>query len=115
MILELLNETCVMWEATGHDKFGTPTYAAAVELPCHWEDKAELFRTLKGEELVSAAVVYLAQQVKRGSMMWYGDLADVPDSADPKSESNSNVYEVSQQGRVKDVEATEALYTAWLL
>lgn len=114
MIDDLLNEKCVVWPVTGRDKFGQPTYGAAVERDCHWENKAVLFRNAKGEEVVSRAVVYLEVAVGRGSMMWWGELTDVPDSADPKSDSNTDVFEVQQEGRISDVDNEETLYEAFL-
>lgn len=68
----LLLDTATLWVLTDRDERGVPAYAAPVEIPVRWEDKAQVFLADIGIEEVSRAVVYVDRDIAKGSLLLHG-------------------------------------------
>lgn len=62
-------QTATYQPPVGQNGFGDPQFGAAVDVLCRWQDKADLFRDAQGREVVSSAVVYVAQVVEVGGLL----------------------------------------------
>lgn len=77
-----INEA-VLWSYQYHDVDGDPAYADPVQVPdkVRWETRQEEYIDgATGAQAVSAAVVYVNQDVAIGDVLWQGLLADKPDT-----------------------------------
>ena len=71
MITDYLNQTAAWAVRTGKDGYGQPTYAAATNINCRWEDKQRLIRNSQGAEIVSQATCYCIENVKEYDQLTY--------------------------------------------
>ncbi len=74
-----LREDITHWPLTGTDGYGGFTYGAPVKLKGRWEDKTVLFLNDDNEEVVSAAIVYLENDIVSGDYLGQGDFTATAD------------------------------------
>ena len=89
-IARLCVQTAVYWGSPVDDGYGGHTFADPVEISCRWEDQVEKIDRVGaslGEEIVSAAQVYVTQDVEERGYLFLGDLDDLDsgEEADPKT------------------------------
>lgn len=92
-------QTAIYWGAPKPSGYGGYTYAAAVEIPCRWDEQIELVRAANGEEVVSKAQLLLTQDVDEGGIVRLGYLADLTPAeiADPSiAEDTWKIISVSK-------------------
>lgn len=84
-----LNQYATLFERTGVNGYGEPSYSAGTTIRCRWQNVAENLIDSQGQEFVSRAVIYLGQQAKEGDRITYGSSASFADSSEIKSISSS--------------------------
>lgn len=64
MIYRTLHQAIALWSITaGNDGYGTPTFAAGVEVACRWEDKEESVTRDDAKDVVSNARIYTLEDI----------------------------------------------------
>lgn len=76
-----LGQICTHWAVTGVDGFNKPIFASPVELKCRWEERNEKLINDDGEEYLSRARVFLANDVVPGDYLFLGSNS----TADPRT------------------------------
>ncbi len=119
LISSMLKQTCVYWplgntESGGmsHDAYGKPIYSEPVEISCRWEEKTEKYLNAKGEEVLSNAVVFVAQDVQLSGVLMLGTLDDITDEVNPLE--NSGAFSIQRFEKLPDLKAREFLRKAFL-
>ena len=117
-ISRLCVQTAVYWGSPVDDGTGGYTFADPVEISCRWEDQVEKIDRVGaslGEEIVSAAQVYVTQDVEERGYLFLGDLDDLDsdEEADPKTVEKA--YMINRFDKVPVMRsATEFLRKAYL-
>jgi len=52
------NQVCTLWTSDSKDKEGSQVFAAPVEFLCRWEDRAQKFQEIAGDERISTTIIY---------------------------------------------------------
>jgi len=76
-----LHQLAVYWTANGYDDYGEPKIDAAVEISTRWEIGNFEALDPQGNTISVDALVVVDREIPIGSILWLGDLADLP--ADP--------------------------------
>lgn len=108
------NQRAVLWSFSGTDKFGQPTFAAAVEIAVRWEDRQEVFVDPSAKEVVSRAVVYPEQAVTVQSILYLGTLASLSSQQKADPLSFQQAFVVRGRSSVPNVPGTFVLEKVWL-
>lgn len=87
----------ITYWATTPDGFGGFTSAAPVTMKGRWEGRNELFRTITGEQVVSAAIVFVESDVDINGYLFEG----VSTVADPTLVSGA--MQIKQFVRIPDL------------
>lgn len=90
-------QTITRWTVTP-DGYGTQTFGSPTTLAGRWEDKQDLFRDARGDEVMSKARVYVVSDVNIGDWLALGDQTA---TADPRDLANA--HEVKQFIKVPDL------------
>lgn len=61
------------------DVYGGYSFAAPVKINGRWEERAELFRTIQGDEEISKAIVYVDTDVALSDYLALGDFTATSD------------------------------------
>ena len=79
-VMDLIH-TAVYWEAVGIDAYNNPTILAevGVEIPCRWNADSREVVNPKGAVVTTDGLVIVNQDIAIGSILWLGELADLPD------------------------------------
>lgn len=99
----------VTWWPTSAPKFAGFTFGTPTLLKARWEDRQELFRKPGGEELVSKAVVFLADDVSIGDYMALGDYTTTDDPT-----TLQGAFRVEQFSKITSLRNTEVERRAFL-
>jgi len=102
-----LRQTLTYWAPGPRDISGAPTFAAPVQLKCRWEDKAELVRNSRGEEIVSKSRAFLTSSVVPEGYMYLGSSAE----EDPREVTGA--LEIAYVSATPDIAALQELKVAW--
>lgn len=103
-----LKQTATYWAPTGvKDMYGTQTYTRT-ELPCRWEGKAESILSKTGDETISKAKVFLAEDVDLNGYLLLGTSTEDNPTAVPEAR------EIRQIAQIPDLRNMKTLYVAWL-
>lgn len=102
------NQTCTYWAKNGVDGFNKTTYAAPVQLPCRWEDRAELHQMENGEAIRVGSKVFLPQAVVVDDFLFLG----TSNVADPITVQGA--YQILDFKRVPSLHADEFENVAFL-
>jgi len=98
------------WVVTGSDGFGGFLFSAPTLYKGRWEDTAVQFRTMKGEEETSNAVVYLPIAVAIGDYVAQGD-HETTSVANPTSVDG---HRVRQRHSTTDLRNMSVLHKAFI-
>ena len=118
IIERMRKQKAVWWEFTGLDRSGQKTYANPIEIQCRWEDVNEESIDERGNQFISASIVYVDREMKPGDILWNGLLADDPDDplasapADPRKDFNARQIRAFE--RMPKLDYSEVLLTAKL-
>jgi hypothetical protein len=115
-ISHALKQTAVYWGDPVSDGAGGRTFGSAypVEIDCRWEQKADLFIDMAGQETRSRAVVYVSQDLDMGGYLFLGSLSELSgaEQADPLIVSRA--YEIRQFQKVPNLKGDMTTRKAWL-
>jgi len=95
-----------------YDEYGKPLYASPVEIDCRWEDIIQEFVDERDETTFSRSLVYVDRDVKLRGVLFLGELTDVTDLVNPKS--NEGAWEIRRFDKLPNLRNTETLRTAYL-
>jgi hypothetical protein len=109
-----LNQTCVYWGNPTADGSGGFTWDDPIELDCRWEEKTELIRTSKGDNIVSNASVQVKQDLDENGWLFLGDLDDLDSSEEDDPMTISNAYEIKKFDKIPTMKADKFYRRAWL-
>ncbi len=108
-------QTAVYWGSPNPDGYGGYSYDAPVEVLCRWDDKVQMVRDSRGDEVVSNAEIMVAQDLAEGGMMHLGKLTELTES------QKNNPLEVPQARIILRLNRvplfrskTEFIYTVFL-
>lgn len=108
-VLSGLAQVATYWEPSSDtDRYGKPTQAAPVQIPCRWEDKLSQVMSKKGEEITSKSRVFLAAPVNIDGYLFLG----VSTETDPSSLDKA--YEIQAVSVTPDLRNLESLTTVYL-
>lgn len=89
-----LRQICTYWSPGALDSYGKREYNVSQELPCRWEDKAELFIARNGQELTSKSKVFFAFPIEVEGLLYLGEyLTTVPEDIEGTVEIRA-VYKI---------------------
>ena len=71
-------EKAVLWPLSGQDNFGEVTLATRVEVTVRWDDTQREALDAQGKTIKIDASVLVDRSIAVGSIMWKGELADLP-------------------------------------
>lgn len=104
-----MNQVATYWAPLSGDGLGGIGFAAPILVSCRWENRAVLYKSRDGKDVVSRAVVYPDQPLlDRG---WLA-LDDRTATADPKSVTGAQ--EIQQVGASPSLDDDVVLNKAWL-
>lgn len=104
-----MKEDVTHWAIAGSDGYGGFTFGTPVKLKGRWEEKAVLFLTPSGEEVVSSSIVYLPSAIAVGDYLGLGDLTA---TADPTTITDT--WRVRQHGRNTDLRNLQSVRKVFL-
>lgn len=108
-----LKQTAVYWGSPETDGRGGHSYSAAAEISVRWEDMQELFIDPNGDELLSASVVFVNQDLDVGGYLFLGEEADLDsDHSDP--EAIQLAREIKQFAKIPDLKNKMYTRKVWL-
>lgn len=113
-ITKKLKQTAVYWEFIKLDGYGHGTYQTEVELTVRWEDTQEVFVDDTGREVLSQAVIVSSVPLVKQSMLFLGSIGDL-DSGVTDPQQVDGAREVRKTDAVKNLRATQTLYTNYLV
>lgn len=105
-----LRQCVTAWNAPVNDGFGGFSFAAPASMAGRWQDVQEIFTNPAGEEQLSSAIVYPAEDVAIGGYLYLGESA----ASDPTTVSGAR--RVEQFAVSPSMRAREGEYErkAWL-
>lgn len=74
-------QTATVWDASGVDSAGDPSFATPRQITVRWEEKAQSFFNAQGEEDIAKARVYVGEDLTLEDYLFLGTSAE----ADPTS------------------------------
>lgn len=92
------NQFAVLWAYSAPDSHGQPTVEAAVEIAARWEWGQRQVMTAESTPITCDASVMVDQEIAMGSLLWQGELADLPDPVE-----DVVLYEVVGKDTTPDV------------
>lgn len=122
IISRMRRQIAVYWPYAGVDNFGKPKYGTAIELRVRWEDVNEQFVTPGMTTTMSAAKVYVGQDVLVNGVLWLSTKKpkDPPGSAlseltsATKPFDNPRAFKIQRFDKLPTLKATKVLRTAYL-
>jgi hypothetical protein len=97
-----MTQDATYYPPAGQNEYGDLSFGAGVAVKVRWQDKADLFRDAQGREVMSSAVVYVAQEVEIGGKLGLGSAAV------------GDTLEIRNVGESPDLKGGKALVKAWL-
>lgn len=67
-----MKQSVTYWAPSSRDAYGKITFAAPIAVTARWEERQELFRDARGEEIMSKARVYCASAVALDGYLFNG-------------------------------------------
>lgn len=102
-----LTEKAVYWAASGHNRNGEIRLSDPVEIDVRWEEGQQRSMDAQGTPLNIDAMIYLDTVLTTESIVWRGELDDLPDSP-------TNLYRVVFYEEVPDIKGVEVQRDAGL-
>ena len=90
------HQKAVCWSKAGIDRNGEPTVSSPIELDVRWEKGLSRQIDTEIDTISVVATVWIDQEISLGSMMWCGELVDLPDTPD-------NILEVVDYVEIPDI------------
>lgn len=103
-----LNQKAVVWAQSGYDATGEPIVSSGSEVSCRWEDRQDEILGEDATPIAFDATVLLDQDVAVDSLMWLGELANVPDPV-------TDLHIVVKFNKVPDIKGRKFTRTAHLV
>jgi len=100
-----LQQNITIWTVTT-DGYGGYTYGSPTTVKGRWEEKAEMFRQLTGEETVSKAIAYLHTDVAVGSYLYLGTSTDATPPA--------TAHQVAAAAKIPNLRNLDYLRKLWM-
>lgn len=98
-----LNQTAVLWLKLSENQYAQPVVnPVGVEIRVRWNDKRTQRQDKDGNPIFYDATVVVSQDVPVDSILWLGELADIPGSADPPV-PESDLFKVSKINTALDL------------
>lgn len=105
---KMLRQWAVYWAPGGTDDFGNETHVDPIQIRCRWEDVRQLFVDNKGEQVTSAARVFVDRDLEEeGGILWLGNLEDLTDPEKPFD--NENAYEIRKFSKIPNLKNTKVV------
>lgn len=101
-----MHQTATYWPPGVNDGFGGLTYGAPESRACRWQNKSVLFRDASGREVMSDAVVYVAEPVAMAGKLLLGESSDL--------EPPETAKEIRQLDGSPDLRAARELHKVYL-
>lgn len=98
-----MTSNVVYWRLVRHDKNGFPLVVEAEEIHGRWEEINKEMVDDKGNRVQVDVILTVPQQLVMGSLMWEGELSDLP--SPPR-----DLYEVVGRDRGKDLKGYVTRY-----
>jgi hypothetical protein len=102
-----LKQKAVLWAFSTYDANGDPVVSAAEELSVRWEQRKTESIDAQGAPIALNAKADVDQDVTAGSIMWLGELRDLPTSP-------TDLHEVVDFNKIPDIKGREFKRTATL-
>lgn len=71
-----LTDDAVLWPRTGYNRYGEPTVGSPIELKVRWENTRREVLDKDGNSVSIDATVFTDRDIREGSNLWHGTLAD---------------------------------------
>jgi hypothetical protein len=101
-------QDAVLWAVAGRDKYSAPKVSSPIALKVRWLDKQTETLDADNNVIQSDVMVKANREIKIGSILWKGKLADVPSPA-------TDLYQVIQSRSVTNIKNRETRYTVFLI
>jgi hypothetical protein len=98
-------QTAAYWAWTGTDRFGKPTYAAAIDISVRWEDVSEEFINSDGETVISRAKVYVDRDLKIKGVLLLDGIQTGTNLTSPKK--NNGAWEIRRFDKLPTIDQDE--------
>jgi hypothetical protein len=105
-----LRSPAVLWAKNGFDSFGRPKLDTAIEVCCRIEYGRSVGRDAQASNEQIAAVMFVCQDIPVESIVWDGELADLPDDLT----TLTDLMQVIDFARVPDIQNRNSLRKAML-
>ncbi len=92
-----LRDEITYWAPSSRDSYNKITYVSGEVILGRWEEVRERFMGTRGEELISAAIVHVKQDLLEGGYVFEG----VSTQADPKDQDKA--YSIRAFEKTKDL------------
>ena len=102
LVVGMLKQVAIYWGTPVADGYGGSSYAAPREIPCRWQDGNAVFINQLGQEIVSKASVYVAEDLAIGGHLRLGLLADLSSGAETPG-SGADTVEIRMVGKTWDL------------
>lgn len=93
-------EEAVLWARSGFDKKGIPKVTTPVEIMSRWEKGARQIMGPEDVPIGATGNVMVDREITVGSLLWLGELEDLPDAP-------SGLVEVIDYEEIPDVKGEE--------
>lgn len=110
--VDFLKQTAVYWGNPQPTGIGGYTFDDPVEIVCRWSIKQKLFVDNTGRERLSAAIVYVNQDLDREGYLYLGELADL--SSAPTPANTDDALMIRRFDKSPDRRVTRFVRKAWL-
>lgn len=85
--------TATIWEVTGRDPYGAPSFSAPRTIDCTWQDTGTTQKDDEGVEFVPASTFYTLEELQRG---WYIAKGDQTAELDPSAVNAQIIRKVTE-------------------
>jgi hypothetical protein len=77
-----LHQKAVLWVFDSYDSNGEPKVSEPVEIPCRWEEVSSQLMDNTSSLIAINSEIWVNQVLVKGSMLWKGELVNLPAPAD---------------------------------
>ena len=112
---EMLTQTAVWWAAPTRSADGGHIFGTApVEIGVRWQDQAERFLDVHGEEQTSGSVVYPDRALAVGDWLFLGTLADLSSGEESNPQTVKSARPIRGRSASPDGEGATFVRKVWL-
>ena len=102
----------LLWPRSGDDAYGEPTVSSVVQLRVRWNDTRAQASDAQGNPVTLSAEVHVDRNIKPGSVMWLGTLAEWLGTG--SNQDDTEVMEVVSYNSVNDLKGRVAHHSVSL-